>query len=78
MKRSDAEKLIGKILMFGLQGLPLDKQEKYKNESLASIILYELEEAGMLPPYVNKSKNKHLGEPFYNADYYWELEDEKK
>lgn len=50
MKRKDAVELIGKILVFGLPGLTKEAQVKYKDSSLAEIILSELELAGMEPP----------------------------
>lgn len=50
MKRTEAVKLIGKVLTFGKDGFPPDKKQKYSQMSLADIILTELEEVGMLPP----------------------------
>ena len=59
MKRSDMQGLIGVILVLGLEGLPIDKREKYKDQSLASIILSEMEEQGMLPP-LNEQNYHHM------------------
>lgn len=56
MKRSEMQALIGLILVFGKEGLPLDKREKYKDHTLADIILSEMEEEGMLPPTSKEGK----------------------
>lgn len=70
MKRSDAIKIIGRVLVFGPQGLDKDKQKKYEDKSLADIVLCELEEAGMKPPFVSLDSMKN--------GYVWEPEDETK
>ena len=54
MKRSEAIQAIGRVLVFGREGLPNDKQEKYVNMSLADVILTELEEIGMAPPEIKE------------------------
>lgn len=43
MKRSQVIEHIGKILLYGYSGMDKDKQELYKDDSLAEIILKELE-----------------------------------
>lgn len=70
MKRSEAVGVIGRVLMFGPEGLTKDKQEKYKDMNLSEIILEELLDAGLLPPGINYNGD---GESF---DYVWEPEDE--
>jgi hypothetical protein len=64
MKRSEAIQIIGKILTFGKDGFPLDKKQKYKQMSLADIILTELEEAGILPPFID------INSPIGDKDYF--------
>lgn len=54
MKRSDAIKLIGKVLVFGAQGMDNDRQKEYENKSLADIILTELEKNGVCPPKIRE------------------------
>jgi len=46
MKRSEVVGVIGKVLVFGPEGLTKDKQEKYKDMNLSEIILSELESIG--------------------------------
>lgn len=67
MKRSEALKVIGKLLMFGLEGMPKEKIESYKNTAFADIILTELELLGMRPPTYYNQKDGNT----YN---HWELE----
>jgi hypothetical protein len=52
-------------------GLPKEKQEM---SYFLDTLLTKIEEAGMIPPYVNTSGNKHRGQPFYNNEYFWEEE----
>lgn len=59
MKRSEALKVIGKLLMFGLEGMPKEKIESYKNTAFANIILTELELLGMKPP-LNENNYDHM------------------
>jgi hypothetical protein len=72
MKRSDAIKLIGSILVFGREGMPRDKYTNYEGYSLADIILTELEENGMKPP--DTGKNHHSG-IWFGPDHNWDPED---
>lgn len=59
MKRSEALKVIGKLLMFGLEGMPREKIESYKNTAFADIILTELELLGMIPPAITVEQITH-------------------
>lgn len=71
MKRSEAIKLIGQVLVFGLPGMPNEKVDKYRELSLADIILTELEDAGMLPP--DNGKNYYF-DVWHGPDHRWDEE----
>jgi len=72
MKRSEALKVIGSILVFGREGMPSDKYSNYASHSLSDIILTELEELGMKPPDTGKN---HRSGVWFGPDYSWEQED---
>jgi hypothetical protein len=67
MKRKEAIELIGKILVFGIQGN--EKVDRYKGMSLADIILTELEEVGMLPPDTGKN---YQFDVWHGPEHKWE------
>ena len=78
MKRSDAIKTVGKVLAFGVEGFSKSDQEKYKDMSLADIILTELEEAGMLPPRGELDASQmFILNTNMKVPHLWEPEDER-
>jgi hypothetical protein len=74
-KREDALRLIGKWLVLGVEGFDADKQDRYKDKTLADCILTDLEyEIGMLPPKVTKVTGSFMA----SVCNTWEAEDNEE